>query len=70
MIILKVWDENFCSKLSIQYICLAPLNFRFSSATSNHSLITRSKVSLDSSGFLAQEFWSWFCKLPLFDTPN
>ena len=27
-----------------------------------------SKVSLDSSGFLAQRFWSWFYKLILFDT--
>ena len=33
-----------------------------------HPLITRSKASLDSSGFLAQGFWSWFYKLALFDT--
>ena len=30
----------------------------------------RSNASLDSSEFLAQEFWSWFCKLSLFDIPN
>ena len=30
----------------------------------------RSKTSLDSSGFLTQGFWSWFCKLLLFDTSN
>ena len=28
----------------------------------------RSKTTLDSLGFLAQGFWSWFCKLTLFDT--
>jgi len=35
---------------------------------SSYSLIARSNASLDSSGFLAQRFWSWFCKLTLFDT--
>ena len=33
-----------------------------------HLLIARSKVSIDSSGSLARGFWSWFCKLILFDT--
>jgi len=33
-----------------------------------HSLIVQSKASLDSSGSLARGFWSWFCKLALFDT--
>ena len=36
----------------------------------NHPLIMRSKTSLDSSEFLVRGFWSWFCKLTLFDTPN
>ena len=36
----------------------------------NHPLITQSKTSLDSLGFLAQGFWSLFYKLTLFDIPN
>ena len=35
---------------------------------SNHHLITRLKISLNSSGFLVRVFWSWFCKLILFNT--
>jgi hypothetical protein len=37
---------------------------------SNYPLITRSKALLDFSEFLVRGFWSWFCKLALFDTPN
>ena len=33
-----------------------------------HHLIARSKTSLDSLKSLAWRFWSWFCKLALFDT--